>query len=197
MTSKLGRPSGRPRSRSSIVGHPGASPQRGGPVFSPPPGPPSSTNGARVRWPIDADAPWKSHGRLRGTARTEPSTAFSTELGKPANGCRFPTASTGRRRSVAGIRSASPLHYERNIQSTAVRRWQHNQPVHQIGAGSRSRCSSLLGSRTKRFATVAPYTPGVTPPPNNGLELTKPAQAMELRSSTRCSTDASSNDEWP
>ena len=27
-------------------------------------------------------------------------------------------------------------------------------------------------------------------PSNNGLELTKPAQAMELRSSTQCSTDA-------
>jgi hypothetical protein len=26
------------------------------------------------------------------TARTEPSTALSTELGKPANGCRFPTS---------------------------------------------------------------------------------------------------------
>ena len=60
--------------------------------FPPPPGPPSSTNGPRVRWPIDADAPWKSHGRLRRTARTEPPTAFSTELGKPANGCRFPTS---------------------------------------------------------------------------------------------------------
>src|SRR5882724_6255564 len=58
--------------------------------FPPPPGPPSSTNGLRGRWPIDADAPWKSHGRLRRTARTEPPTALSTELGKPANGCRFP-----------------------------------------------------------------------------------------------------------
>src|SRR5207247_10243406 len=46
----------------------------------------------RGRWPIDADAPWKSHGRLRRTARTEPPTALSTELGKPANGRRFPTS---------------------------------------------------------------------------------------------------------
>ena len=66
--------------------------RRGMACFHPPPGPPSSTNGALVRWPIDADAPWKSHGRLRRTARTDPSTAFSTELGKPANGRRFPTS---------------------------------------------------------------------------------------------------------
>jgi len=92
VSSKLGRPLGRPRWRASLLGHPGTSPERGGPRFPPPPGPPSSTNGARVRWPIDADAPWKSHGRLRRTARTEPPTALSTELGKPANGCRFPTS---------------------------------------------------------------------------------------------------------
>ena len=60
--------------------------------FPPPPGPPSSTNGLRGRWPIDADAPWKSHGRLRRTARTDPPTALSTELGKPAYGCRFSTS---------------------------------------------------------------------------------------------------------
>src|SRR6266571_622871 len=60
--------------------------------FPPPPGPPSSTNGLRGRCPIDADAPWKSHGRLRRTARTDPPTALSTELGKPANGCRFSTS---------------------------------------------------------------------------------------------------------
>ena len=47
MTSKLGRPSGRPRSRSSILGHPGASLETGEPVFPPPPGPPSSTTAFR------------------------------------------------------------------------------------------------------------------------------------------------------
>ena len=118
MTSKPGRPLGRPRSRASLVGHPGTSAGEGWACFPPPPGPPSSTNGALVRWPIDADAPWKSHGRLRRTARTELSTAFSTELGKPANGCRFSTASTGRRRSFAGRSLVLSLPNGRNIQST-------------------------------------------------------------------------------
>ena len=92
MTSKPGRPLDRPRLRSSIVGHPGASSENGEPAFSSSPRSPLLHNGAQERWPIDADAPWKSHGRLRRTARTEPSTAFSTELGKPATGCRFSTS---------------------------------------------------------------------------------------------------------
>ena len=93
MTSKPGRPLGRRggRDRRSWA-HPGASPEKGKPVFPSSPRSPLLHNGARERWPIDADAPWKSHGRLRSTASTEPSTAFSTELGKPANGCRFSTS---------------------------------------------------------------------------------------------------------
>ena len=104
--------------------------------FSSSPRSPLLHNGARERWPIDADAPWKSHGRLRRTARTEPSTAFSTELGKPANGCRF---STSVNRPAALRRGASlglSLHYERNIRSKTPG-WQHNQPVHGIGAKRR------------------------------------------------------------
>jgi hypothetical protein len=92
VTSKLGRTLGRPRSRASFLGHPGTSAGEGWARFPPPPGPPPPRTALRGRWPIDADAPWKSHGRHRRTARTEPSTAFSTELGKPANGRRFPTS---------------------------------------------------------------------------------------------------------
>jgi hypothetical protein len=43
VTSKIGRPLGRPRSRAAFLGHPGASPEKAGPAFPPPPGPPSST----------------------------------------------------------------------------------------------------------------------------------------------------------
>ena len=43
MSSKIGRPLGRPRSRASFLGHPGASPEKAGPAFPPPPAPPSST----------------------------------------------------------------------------------------------------------------------------------------------------------
>ena len=80
--------------------------------FSSSPRSPLLHNGVQERWPIDADAPWKSHGRPRRTARTEPSTAFSTELGKPANGCRFPTASTGRGAPSRGF--ARPLLFTTN-----------------------------------------------------------------------------------
>jgi len=118
------------------------------------PRPPSSTNGARGRWPIDADAPWKSHGRLRRTARTEPSTALSTELGKPANGCRFPT-SVNRPAALRRVPLArSSLHHERNIQSTEVRRWQHSQPVHPIGAGPQAG-PAHGGGRTGRASPTA------------------------------------------
>ena len=112
MSSKLGRPSGRPNSRSANVGHPGASPEKGEPVFSSSPRAPLLHNGVWVRWPIDADAPWKSHGRLRGTARTNPSTAFPPSFEKRPNGCRFSTAPTGRRRSVAGRSLGLSLHCE-------------------------------------------------------------------------------------
>jgi hypothetical protein len=112
VSSKLGRPSGRPNSRSSIVGHPGASPEKGEPVFSSSPRTPLLHNGVWGRWPIDADAPRKSHGRLRGTARTNPSTAFPPSFEKRRNGCRFSTAPTGRRRSVEERSLGLSLHSE-------------------------------------------------------------------------------------
>jgi hypothetical protein len=112
VSSKLGRPSGRPNSRSASVGHPGASPEKGEPVFSSSPRAPLLHNGVWVRWPIDADAPWKSHGRLRGTARTNPSTALPPSFEKRRNACRFSTAPTGRRRSVEGRSLGLSLHSE-------------------------------------------------------------------------------------
>lgn len=112
MSSKLGRPAGRPSSRSAFVGHPGALPEKREPVSSSSPRAPLLHNGIWERWPIDADAPWKSHGRLRGTARTEPSTAFPPSFEKRRNGCRFSTASTGRRRSVEERSLGLSLHSE-------------------------------------------------------------------------------------
>jgi len=112
VSSKLGRPSGRPNPRSASVGHPGASSEKGEPVFSSSPRTPLLHNGVWVRWPIDADAPWKSHGRLRGTARTNPSTAFPPSFEKRLNGCRFSTAPTGRRRSVEERSLGLSLHSE-------------------------------------------------------------------------------------
>jgi len=193
VSSKIGRPLGRPRSRSSILGHPGASPEKGEPVFSTSPAPRSGSkvaegkardletrtilgssavaivdpgaswcvagegrspfsssprspllhNAAQERWPIDADAPWKSYGRLRGTARTEPPTALSTEFGKPANGCRF---STSVNRPAALRREVSPrsfFHYERNIRT---RRKQ--EPGNTIDPSTRSGQVQTLGSRS-------------------------------------------------
>jgi hypothetical protein len=112
VSSKLGRPAGRPSSRSAFVGDPGALPEQREGVFSSSPRAPLLHNGVWERWPIDADAPWKSHGRLRGTARTEPSTAFPPSFEKRRNGCRFSTAPTGRRRSVEGRSLGLSLHYE-------------------------------------------------------------------------------------
>jgi hypothetical protein len=134
--STQGRPSGRPRSRSSIVEHPGASQERCGAAFPSSPRSPLLHNGVRVRWPIDADAPWKSHGRPRRTARTQPPTAFPPSLENRRTAAGFPQAPTGRRRSVASRSLGLSRHHERTVQSTEARHWQHKQPVHGIGGGA-------------------------------------------------------------
>jgi hypothetical protein len=179
VTSKFGRPSGRPRPRSSIVGHPGAFPEKGepskaaqgnprdletgttvgssevarvdrgaswcvsgedDPVFSSSPRAPLLHNAAQEQWPIDADAPWKSYGRLRGTARTEPSTAFSTELGKPANGCRFST-SVNRPAALRRVASARlSLHYEPRTQSMESDTGSTINPSTETGQGQSASC---------------------------------------------------------
>ena len=142
MSLKQGRPSGRPSSRSSIVGHPGASPEKGEPVFSSSPRTPLLHNGIWERWPIDADAPWKSHGRLRGTARTNPSTAFPPSFENRRNGCRFSTAPTGRGASSPGVRSVSLFTtngpYNRWASETAT---QSTRPRNR----GRSSCLPVLG----------------------------------------------------
>jgi hypothetical protein len=149
VSSKLGRPSGRPSWRSSIVGHPGASSEKGEPIFSSSPRTPLLRNAPRVRWPIDADAPWKSPGRLRGTARTNPSTAFPPSFEKRLNGCRFPTAPTGRRRSVA----------ERSLGLSL-----HNDPSAWLGDSTNPRLHSTLfqpsGCPTDRVHLIGRWSLG-------------------------------------
>ena len=57
MTSTPGRPLGRRESRSSIVGHPGASPEKGEPVFPSSPRSPLLHNGAQLCGAMDAAGP--------------------------------------------------------------------------------------------------------------------------------------------
>lgn len=92
MRSKLGRPSGRPRSRSSLLGHPAASPEKAKPLFPPPPAPPSSKTAPR------------SGGLLTLTLRGKAMDGFEEQqeqnrpqLSPPSlenrrNGCRFSTS---------------------------------------------------------------------------------------------------------
>jgi len=112
MTLKRGRPSGRPRSFAPFLGDPGASPERAGPAFPSSPRSLLLPNTVWERWPIDADAPWKSCGRLRSTASTQPPTALSTELGKPVNGRRFST-SVNRPAALRSLVSALSLSSQR------------------------------------------------------------------------------------
>ena len=131
MTSKHGRPSGRPRSFASFLRDPGASPERGETVFPSSPRSPL-LHGVLERWPIDADAPWKSCGWLRSTARTQPSTAFSTELGKPANGCRFPT-SVNRPAALRSVLSALSLSSKRAYSSSTINPSTKSGQLHTLG----------------------------------------------------------------
>ena len=105
-------------------------------LFPPPPAPPSSTTALGCGGLLTLT--------LRGKAMDgfeEQQERNRPQLSPPSLETRrtdagFPQASTGRRRSVAWRSLGLSLHHERNIQSTGVRRRQHNQPVHQIGADS-------------------------------------------------------------
>ena len=73
-------------------------------------------------------------------SRSEPSTAFSTELGKPANGCRFPTSvnrPAALRRGAFARSLPFPTDKTYNRQKSDA--GNTSNPVDRIGAGSAAR----------------------------------------------------------
>ena len=128
MSSKLGRPLGRPRSRAAFLGHPGTSPERGGPVFLLPPVPPPPRTALGCGGLLTLTLRGKAMDGFEEQQERNRPQLSPPSLENPANGCRFSTASTGRRRSVAGIPSASPLHHERTIDSSQTLATQSTRP---------------------------------------------------------------------
>lgn len=92
MTLKLGRPLGRPTSRSSSLGHPGASPEKAGTAFPPPPGPPSSTTAFGCGGLLTLTLRGKAMDGFEEQQERNRPQLSPPSLENRRNGCRFPTS---------------------------------------------------------------------------------------------------------
>jgi hypothetical protein len=112
VSSKLGRPLGRPRRRASLLGHPGTSAGEGWPCFPPPPGPPSSTNGLRCGGLLTLTLRGKAMDGFEEQQERNRPQLSPPSLENRRTDAGFPQASTGRRRSVA-LAFARSLSFQR------------------------------------------------------------------------------------
>jgi len=118
VSSKLGRPLGRPRWRASFLGHSGTSPERAGPAFLLPPAPPPPPTALGCGGLLTLTLRGKAMDGFEEQQERNRPQLSPPSLENRRTDAGFPQASTGRRRSVAGVRSVSPFPNERNIQST-------------------------------------------------------------------------------
>jgi len=102
VSSKLGRPLGRPRWRASLLGHPGTSPERGGPVFLLPPAPPPPRTALGCGGLLTLTLRGKAMDGFEEQQERNRPQLCPPSLGNRRTDAGFPQASTGRRRSVAG-----------------------------------------------------------------------------------------------
>jgi len=102
VSSKLGRPLGRPRWRASLLGHPGTSPERGGPVFLLPPAPPPPRTALGCGGLLTLTLRGKAMDGFEEQQERNRPQLCPPSLGNRGTDAGFPQASTGRRRSVAG-----------------------------------------------------------------------------------------------
>jgi len=102
VSSKPGRPSGRPRSRASFLGHPGTSPERGGSVFLLPPAPPPPRTAFGGGGLLTLTLRGKAMDGFEEQQERNRPQLCPPSLGNRRTDAGFPRASTGRRRSVAG-----------------------------------------------------------------------------------------------
>ena len=102
MTSKLGRPLGRPRCRASFLRHSGTSPERGGPVFLLPPVPPPPGTALGCGGLLTLTLRGKAMDGFEEQQERNRPQLSPPSLENRRTDAGFPQASTGRRRSVAG-----------------------------------------------------------------------------------------------
>ena len=101
MTSKLGRPLGRPRSRASLLGHPGTSAGEGWARLPPPPGPPPPRTAPGGGGLLTLTLRGKAMDGFEEQQERNRPQLCPPSLGNRRTDAGFPQASTGRRRSVA------------------------------------------------------------------------------------------------
>jgi len=128
--SKRGRPSGRPTSRSSILGHPGASPEKAGTAFPPPPGPPSSTTALGCGGLLTLTLRGKAMDGFEEQQERNRPQLSPPSLENRRNGCRFPTSANrpAALRRVPLPRSFSSLRTEHTIDRPQTLATQSTRP---------------------------------------------------------------------
>ena len=145
MRSKRGRPSGRPTSRSSILGHPGASPEKAGAAFPPPPDPPSSTTGLGCGGLLTLTLRGKAMDGFEEQQERNRPQLSPPSLENRRNGCRFPTSANrpAALRRVPLPRSFSSLRTEHTIDRPQTLATQSTRPPNR----GRSRAPAAPESR--------------------------------------------------
>lgn len=146
MRSKRGRPSGRPTSRSSIVGHPGASPEKAGTAFPPPPGPPSSTTALGCGGLLTLTLRGKAMDGFEEQQERNRPQLSPPSLENRRNGCRFPTSANrpAALRRVPLPRSFSSLRTEHTIDRPQTLATQSTRPPNRGRSKRSSRCFMLF-----------------------------------------------------
>jgi hypothetical protein len=148
VSSKLGRPLGRPRSRASFLGHPGTSPERGGPVFLLPPVPPPPRTALGCGGLLTLTLRGKAMDGFEEQQERNRPQLCPPSLENRRNGCRFPTSANRPAALRRGpfARSFSSLRTEHTIDRPLTLATQSTRPP------KRGRCTasraSFLYSRT-------------------------------------------------
>lgn len=166
MSSKLGRPLGRPRWRASLLGDSGTSPERGGPVFLLPPAPPPPGTALGCGGLLTLTLRGKAMDGFEEQQDRNRPQLCPPSLGNRRNGCRFPTSvnrpAALRRRGVRSVSLSKTTEHTIDRSQTPVT--QSTRPLnrgrfksccgHDV-AGCATGCSSSAGRVIEARVTAA------------------------------------------